>query len=153
MVLLTALVAGCQPQSQESQASVAQAYQNAPEASQPKAFSPMAFGMIRPVKPQELLQLLPQVSQKPVLLVFKTYYCHDCQRMDSFWKPLAKQFKSVQVVLVDAQRDRTKYEALLRAYRPSVVPMMLAIRQGGELHNVLVGYQSYESLVGLCQSL
>lgn len=101
---------------------------------------------VTPVAPSQMVELLPQVETQPVMLAFKSKYCHDCQEMAPHLAALKEANPDVSFVDVDVQYDKDKYGHLIDAFSPSTVPVVISIAEGGGIDQSKIGYQSLEDL-------
>lgn len=123
------------------------------EAKGKTAISDALFVGMRKVKPSEVKQVLPEAVGKPILLVFSSRFCHDCQRLAPILNRLAAQHPKVAYRKLDVNDDQQKAPAILRAFKPVSVPLMVFIAPGGEIQNVLYNYQTPEVLAEALNTL
>jgi len=146
--LLVTLV-GCQPAQQGPHSST-----TAPVL--PKAettVNPMAFTVIKQVPTAQIRGILPQSLRQPIVLVFKSKYCHDCQRMAPELAKAASLHKGVHTMLLDVQYDKATHGAILSAFQPAVIPVVVTIQRGGVLRNVMVGYHPFDAINDLYKQI
>lgn len=115
--------------------------------------NPMAFTVIQKVSVAKIRGVLPQVLQQPVVVVFKSKYCHDCQRMAPALAKVSAQHKGTQTLLIDVQYDKAISGAIISAFRPAVIPVVVAIQRGGALEDVMVGYHDAPAIQALYQRI
>jgi thiol:disulfide interchange protein len=111
------------------------------------------FVGVRKVKPAEVRQVLPESAVRPTLLVFSSRFCHDCQRLAPVLTRLTRQYPGVTYRKLDITEDQQKAPAILRAFKPVSVPLMVFIAPGGEIQNVLYNFQSPEVLAEALKTL
>ncbi|MDH4378606.1 MAG: thioredoxin family protein [Vampirovibrionales bacterium] len=115
--------------------------------------NPMAFTVIQKVSVAQVRGVLPQVLQHPLVVVFKSKYCHDCQRMAPEIAKVSAQNTGVQTLLIDVQYDKPTRGAIISAYKPAVIPVVVAIQRGGALDDVMVGYHDAKAIETLYQRI
>lgn len=118
---------------------------SADEGASLAATTPIVVG-VNPVAADQVANLLPQVATQPVILAFKSKYCHDCQQMTPHLEALKKANPDVSFVNVDVQYGKDNYGHLLDAFNPSTVPVVVVIAQGGQIISSTVGYQEADAL-------
>ncbi len=101
---------------------------------------------INNIAPEEVMTILPQAQTQPTMVAFKTKYCHDCQEMAPHIAAIKEQHPGVSVISVDVQYDKETYGHIIEAFKPSTVPTVVYIQQGGMIHQTLLGRQERAQL-------
>jgi len=102
------------------------------------------FMGLRHVPAPEVRQVLPAASGKPAVLYFGSRLCHDCQRMSPVVLQTLAQYPNIYFKKLDVLDDQNKEPAILRTFKPVIVPMTVLINPKGEIRNVLYDYQKPE---------
>lgn len=96
---------------------------------------------LRHAQPEEVMAVLPETSDRPVLLTFGSKMCYECRRMEPVLASLMKRHPGVLFRKVDVLEDQSQYAGLLRAFKPVSVPVLVMITPGGRIQNVLYNAQ------------
>ena len=104
------------------------------------------FVGLRHATAKEVKAALPEGTGKSALLEFSSRMCHDCQRLKPVVHKLISGSPSIFFKNVDVLEDRDKAAALLSAFKPVTVPVLIFIDANGEIKNVLYNYQSEETV-------
>lgn len=114
---------------------------------------PLQFSSIQSVKPSDLVEWLPQLTNQPAMIAFKSKYCHDCQEMAPILEALSAEHPEIAYIPIDVQRDKTTYGPVIKGFLPSVVPIVVFIQKGGRVQHSLTGYQTAEAIAPHLQKL
>ena len=115
--------------------------------------NPMAFTVIQKVSTAQIRGILPESLQQPVVVVFKSKYCHDCQRMAPELSKISAQHPNTYTLVIDVQYDKATRGSVISAFRPAVIPVVVAIQRGGTLDDVMVGYHDAAAIQALYQRI
>ncbi len=135
-ILMATLLVGCGAPTTESVV---------PSVVEDEASVPSVVG-INALAPAEVTTVLPQAATQPTVVAFKTKYCHDCQEMAPHIAAMKDQHPGVSVISVDVQYDKETYGHIIEAFKPSTVPTVVYIKQGGAVHQTLLGRQERVTL-------
>lgn len=101
---------------------------------------------VNTVAANELIKWMPQLLDQPVVIAFKSKYCHDCQQMAPILQSLSEDHPGIDYLAIDVMRDKKEFGAVINAFEPSVVPVTLFIQRGGKVVATLTGLQDKDAL-------
>jgi thiol:disulfide interchange protein len=108
---------------------------------------------INRVTPEQLVQVLPEAKDKPVLIDFSSKYCLDCQKLEPVLHTMMPQYKNIVFKGFDVMRDRQAHGDILKLFKPTAVPVLVFIAPGGKIVNVKYDYHPAEELKPLMENL
>ncbi len=99
---------------------------------------------IAPVSAKQVLAVLPSAQQQPIIVMFKSKFCQDCKIL----RPLLEQrlaktdAATISLKFFDILVDRSKYPPVFQTFRPTTVPTVILIQQGGHIQESFVGLKT-----------
>lgn len=119
------------------------------DASATNASPSLNLSSIQAVSAEQVIQFFPESNTQPMIVAFKSKYCHDCQQLAPVLHTLIKKNPTVALKTIDVQYEKEQYGHVLHAFRPTVVPVTVFIAPGGRVIQDISGYQTEETLAPL----
>jgi len=98
---------------------------------------------VHPVSPATLQRILPESRARAVLLEFGSSLCLDCQQLKKTLLPLLVRHPAVvyQDINIQAKQPSAMEQALINAFKPVTVPVLVFVKPRGQIGQVLYNNQ------------
>lgn len=104
------------------------------------------FMGIREPNSDELIELYPALSNKPLLVSFTSKYCLDCKKMKPIVADIISSRNDFEFKMYDIIEDAKAFPKEFRVFAPVSVPTLVFVNQDGSIETVLYNQQPKETI-------